>query len=269
MSKNDLSALTANKNMNRFSWRRVGMVGDYYWPRLRLQVLLYPLASLVVFFLIMATRHDADMALEARSSLTNLLTYAVMFAPVVLAMRPGCYMTDTMLPARGAEKSVYLLFYFLIVVPVLGFVPVDVLSLVFFGHTVMFNFTDLSMVTDYIGDDGVWMVRMFNIVCLYVAITTCLWAVVTSRRNGVVKGVLIPLIPAFVVSFVMAGYIVAQLTGIAGANSVTLHSGDVMVMTDKVIDSMMRSMSVFIPILIAYVVVAIIGISRAISRRTA
>ena len=40
------------KNIDAFSWRRVSMVANYYSPRIRRQLMFYPLISLVAFALI-------------------------------------------------------------------------------------------------------------------------------------------------------------------------------------------------------------------------
>jgi len=112
-------ATTAITFSNDFSWARVGRVASYYYPVLRLQMIIYPAVSLVCYLLgLWISQTSLTGVIGAMFS--SLLSIMAIFAPAVLARR-NCQVCDSMLPALVSEKLAVLLGYFLVVVPALTY----------------------------------------------------------------------------------------------------------------------------------------------------
>lgn len=100
---------------NRFSWQRVWMCWEYYRPQLQLQLWLWPLITVGLFVaaILLSLVHLDGVA----ASLISLSSMLITFAPLML-LRSKAMVVDTLLPVKVSERVMFLILYFLIVIPV-------------------------------------------------------------------------------------------------------------------------------------------------------
>lgn len=103
---------------NSFSWHRFGMVARFYYPRLKLQIMLYPLLSLLSLLLTMAVARYDFMPIGPVTLLGIVLSAALWFGPAIFTYHEGPEV-EAMLPANKNEKAIFIMAYSLIAVPVL------------------------------------------------------------------------------------------------------------------------------------------------------
>lgn len=84
---------------DRFSFGRLAMVARYYWPTVRMQVILYPAISLVAGILITLCKGHAGWALILTGFLSMPMSLLLNFGPLVFAMKSNQEI-ETMIPAR-------------------------------------------------------------------------------------------------------------------------------------------------------------------------
>lgn len=167
---------------NRFSWDRVMRIGEFYFPALRMQMILYPVVALVLYGLTFLGHYTlgGTVGILSNGLSSTVLGFMFYFAPVALTRR-DTRIVETMLPATTVEKSVFLLGYFFVVIPVL-------LSGVYYGVGSALQwilglndvlFTSLS-ITDMPYTPLVWASNMISAI---VPAITCLWAVLVVARS--------------------------------------------------------------------------------------
>lgn len=162
----------------------------FYWPRIRMQVILYPLISLVTTgLLVLATVTGLKGGIVFGEWIFTLM---LVFAPLAF-VRYDSRSVDISLPALWSEKAVFMLGYVLVAVPLLVLV-IPAVAQIFFP---MLTSAALLWTQDYIPVDGVagridfllgtqlncWTGSFFPALL-------CLWMVLTFRHNIVLKTVL-------------------------------------------------------------------------------
>lgn len=242
----------------RISWKRLLSVGRYYWPRLRWQVMLYPVISVLVF-IAYALLHKGGFNTGAATVL-GVISYMVEFAPLVLALRNDRE-TDIMLPVCGTEKFLFLIGYFLIIVPLLAYLPSELLSLLVYGQT------DKYLVLRQSGidlSDHLFSRILFSGVVSNVAmILTCLWAVIASRTHRILKGILYPLIISVISAVISVIYSLSYVI----RNYMNLTSTDPDLMATAAVEMMWPVIHVLTWLFAAYSVFAAVMLWRSVTRR--
>ncbi len=113
---------------SKFSWNRVGMIARYYYPSLKLQLLLYPLVS-VVFGILTYISTKGNMDINVMGVMGVLVLGVIgMTQPFMLYFAPGFLVKssrdiDVSIPALWTEKATFILLYFFIAVPILLYMP--------------------------------------------------------------------------------------------------------------------------------------------------
>lgn len=161
---------------DRTCWSRILMVARFYLAPARWQLWAFPLLSLSVFALI--NSFDYTDHPRAYSLAVSPLTLAMTFAPMVLGYRKGREV-GAMLPALDFEKCVAILGYFLVVVPLLLFGPIEILSLIVHGSS--------------------YQLGLISSACI---ISTSLWGVLRARRSPMLWSFLAVVILYFAVVFI-------------------------------------------------------------------
>lgn len=252
------------KNIDAFSWRRVSMVANYYKPRIRWQLMFYPLISLVAFALGMMAYNPGTP--ESGFWFTGLLQYFVMFGPLVIAFRRDWDMSIT-LPARASEKATFLVIYSLVILPVLALAPCDIAMNIAYGRSLFVAGPVADpQVAALLPDAAVQ--RAMNILGVLFATSVCACVVMTSRRRVVLKSVLFILLSNLGLGFITA--IVTMF--MPGMNALTtaapkLHTAGAA--TDALVPVMNSVYSLLIPFTAAGIVLFILLIYRGAARRMA
>lgn len=98
-----------------FSWSRAARLWHYYSPALKPQLWLWPLIALVIYTMgLLSTISPINDEVFA----TSFLSWLMAFGPLML-LRNNSLELNATLPAKVSEKYVFLLVYFVIIVPAL------------------------------------------------------------------------------------------------------------------------------------------------------
>ncbi len=184
---------------DRTSWTRIMMVFRFFYPRLRWQIICYPIVSAVVFLLFVLLYHYGHFM--KATYVVGILGYMVALAPLVLATRDDFEM-ETALPANGIEKFIFYIGYFLIVIPLLVYIPAELLSIFVYGE--LYNTLITSQLPVNIADFGISgsLTLLSSIVSNGTMIMICLLTVAVSRTNRLLKGIMFPLLTTLVIGLV-------------------------------------------------------------------
>lgn len=109
-----------NSGENSFSWKRVAMVGRFYYPTLRNQIILYVTISAAVALAVSVM--PINQFYQFIYSIMSLACTLMLWWGSGLFARSSreC---DVSLPALWSEKAVFILFYTLIAVPLMVWLP--------------------------------------------------------------------------------------------------------------------------------------------------
>ena len=131
-------------DIDRFSWSRVRMIASYYYPSLRLQIIFYPLLS-VLFGIIIAIGQPSmisfvtDIQSNHPTSIGMISTLAIglsatvcsfmfYFAPIVFSRRSRDI--DVILPALWKEKALFVVLYLFVFIPTAIYAPMFLIRMV-------------------------------------------------------------------------------------------------------------------------------------------
>lgn len=162
------------------------MVGRYFWPRLRWKLLLFPLISLILFFI------NYALAGDSISPAITFVSYLIIFNPIAFASRPDREFTVS-LPALTSEKCIFIFLWTLVIMPAVILTPVSIAAHYCYGTT---NFTQLiSNMTPMLNILSDRSVSFFSMISSLAMTLTCLWAVMWAhgRRDRVLLGIVCPL----------------------------------------------------------------------------
>lgn len=167
-----------------FSWHRLSLVSRYYYPLIRPQILIYPLTALVLAAVQSALNHS-EAGILFGGMFETFLNFMMYFSPCIFAKRSDRYI-ETMLPATGVEKSVFILTYCLVLLPMLTwglhFCALTALDSVWPpDETVMAFKSGMNEMSDLIGMSG--LVRLAQ---EYIPLSTCLYCVMALKNNRMI-----------------------------------------------------------------------------------
>ena len=164
-----------------FSWQRLSLVARYYYPLLRPQILIYPLTALVLAVIRSALNHS-ELGILSDGMLDSFLNFMMYFSPCIFAKRSDRYI-ETMLPATGAEKSVFILTYCLVILPLLtwGLHYCALAAIDYFWPADDIVLAFKSSVNELNGIIG--MSALVRIAQDYIPLSTCLFCVMALKNN--------------------------------------------------------------------------------------
>lgn len=168
---------------DRFSWNRVRMVGRYYYPSLRRQLIIYPLVS-VATIIISALFNHYKINMFLPGTLTLILSFMLYWGPVVFTSH-SCRELEVSLPAKRSEKATFILLYTFIAIPLLAYGPY------YIGEFLAGN-PFLSEVTEkYAQVKGNFKIAIYiaSIIQMVMPMSVCLFAVMASKTSRVTKGI--------------------------------------------------------------------------------
>lgn len=184
-----------NRSENRFSWRRVWMLFQLYYPLLKKQMIFFPilsaLAVLLTAWLIKVNEVTSIWDQNFGFAGWPMIMVSIMFylAPIGLArrdMRPLC----AMLPVTVAEKMTFLILYFWIGVMLLTsgavyltafvMIPFDPMMWDFIGNAI----NSFSNILGF----SVWSIWGWIMAWTYQAIV--MLVVISASRNRILWGIL-------------------------------------------------------------------------------
>ena len=200
---------------NRFSWRRVGMVGRFYYPRLKWQLIAYPIASICLTLLI-STLIKLELPALATAPFSTALSFIVYLGPLFFTAK-AAREVETTLPATAGEKATFMILYSLVVIPLLTWIPQYTVQLLMFGqiiptdeilkHTMPAN---ANIDTASIMQFAIKSIPA-NVLIYFAVILTCLYAVVSVKRNRIVMSIVFCIVYQIAVSIVTVIYFIFKI----------------------------------------------------------
>lgn len=182
-----------------FSWQRLQMVARFYYPCLRLPLILYPTIAAVVGFLeAWLMQSVIGMAISALPSM--LISFMFYLFPLFFA-RPKSPAVETMLPATSTEKATFFVGMCLIVNPILIYVPqylTNYLASFFFTSPIQDGINELSF-------EMICQTYGFSFFQAFPPLATCMYVVFSRWRNRM--GTAIGLTIATLVAITLIGAI--------------------------------------------------------------
>lgn len=112
------TAPVVRKESDRFSWRRVWLIGRYMIPTLSKQLILYPIVITLFTCASQMFYSIGWMQLTDAGIFSTLCGFMFYFAPCSLARRDNRFIM-AQIPARTSEKFVFLLIYYWMVIGIL------------------------------------------------------------------------------------------------------------------------------------------------------
>lgn len=247
---------------DNFSWRRVGMLFRYWFPRFDYRIWIFPVVVLACGLLSLC------FSLQENSpegvTILSMAYYAIILGPLVFAGRRAPEIRAT-LPVKTSELYVFLLIVSLVIIPL-------VVSSLFelFAYCCGVNLTSEKFYkiafaeSEQLGLEFNFVVlAIYSILTYVVATVICLWGVVSAKNNPVGKPLL-----ALVI-----GYFITGLSwGIFGAavaisNFEEVSDADPEMMGTVVGSIINIGMYVMLPVLVIALIVFLRLIYRAIARK--
>ena len=247
---------------DNFSWRRVGMLFRYWFPRFDYRIWIFPVVVLACGLLSLC------FSLQENSpegvTILSMAYYAIILGPLVFAGRRAPEIRAT-LPVKTSELYVFLLIVSLVIIPLV----VSSLSELFayccgvnltsekFYRTAFAESEQLGLKFNFV------VMAVYSVLTYVVATVICLWGVVSAKNNPVGKSLL-----ALVI-----GYFITGLSwGIFGAavaisNFEEVSDADPEMMGTVVGSIIDIGMYVMMPVLAITLIVFLRLIYRALSRK--
>lgn len=189
--------------MEKFSWKRVGMLWHYLYPAVRFQIIWYPVLSFVAALfgtLVLSVSTDLLVLADVHTTLMGLLVF---LAPIAL-IKHDYHHTTAMLPVTAAEKLTVLVLYFVFGVFALVNVPYYVVSgLVWCFKPDLFS-SLLSLVSNYFNDTGFLWIMIGSYPINFALIGIVLQSIVGSKRPTISRSVLY-LVISYIIYIVIVG----------------------------------------------------------------
>lgn len=208
---------------NRFSWRRVWMLFQLYYPQLKKQIIFFPILSALAIFLTawLVEVNDVTSVWDERMSVAwPMLMISIMYylAPIGFARRDVRQLC-AMLPVTAAEKLVFILIYLFIGVNLLtsgvsylaAFVIMPICPQMW--DMVLESFQLFNTTFGF----SVWSVSGFSMAWLFQIIV--MYVVLIAKRNRVLKGII-----AYFGATIAVG-ILSGLAGMIGAMYMIMKHG--------------------------------------------
>lgn len=232
---------------DRFSWKRVAMVGRYYYPTLRLQIILYPLISLAVGIATYSTKLWYYSALiEAFYGILSVaLSFMYYWAPTVFSRSNGRAI-EVMLPARSSEKSTFIVLYTLVGVSAMVWLPQLLCYIAFTlisGDSSIFSAYDMLHLTT--GERIA--AGLFSALQALVPICTCLLAVFAYKKSRVAMGILWSIISMIGMALLGIIYSIAYIAsnGVERLSSIDYNGTDALEQITHIMSSLIYAGGAF------------------------
>lgn len=169
---------------DRFDWRRVALLGRYYWPNIRRQLVIYAVSLAVL---------DLCYALSQHSQwFTVLGVLGSLIAPYLFYLTPFAFVRDrdltlsTMLPATAGERATFIFGYSMVLMPLFMAAVVALSSLVFWPISNTFwDFGASVLRSDTHGMSWGWMVPT-----AYFPMCATLLVLLVTRKAHIIKGLI-------------------------------------------------------------------------------
>lgn len=169
-----------------FSLKRIAQLYTFYAPAFNRQLLVYLSMSIIEAILLLLPFSDST-----RVGIFSIIVsvQALMFelSPIVLCKSGDCKIIENLLPVSSTERFIFYLLYFLVAIPIATFLIPDIVLLII-QLTPALQTSDFCTLIEirYLSSK---VLSAINILTPIGAILTCLYVVLKSKRNRILKGV--------------------------------------------------------------------------------
>lgn len=172
--------------MDKFSWRRIWEFGNLYKYLLVRQMIAYGAFS--IFAATMGLMPFGPTAqVELLSMFASVLGIAYYVSPVVLSKWGDTRMVMNLTPALPMEKFAFFMIYFLIVLPVIVFLPTFISQLIYLHVPAIHTEPMLELVHLSLDYNYNTISKLVQSAALMLA---CFYAVLVCKENRTLKGIL-------------------------------------------------------------------------------
>ncbi len=169
--------------MEAFSIDRTVNIARYYYPSLKRQILIYPIAGLIAGILNVTSEMTPGGILFI-GVINSAISFLYTFGPIAFARRSSPVI-ETMLPATPREKATFLILYSLLGTALMVYLPFYLV--VGIAHMAGID-TNLEMLTAEMGGQMSWRIYLGSAIQNLVPAITCLYAVMCARHNRALLG---------------------------------------------------------------------------------
>lgn len=227
---------------------------NYYMPRLKKQLILYPVISVFLYMLIFFTLRW-DGAPFIALIVYNIIYMMLFFGALIFASRNGMEI-DTMLPVDWRRKALFLLVYTFIVVPLLVVVPIAACYMLTRQWLVVSPLLKeaYAAVSTLISGRYITCTVIGNMLPMAV----CLYCVTSIRHNRIILSIVWTIVTCMLQSFIggIYGAFIAFKQGFSdGYNGVELSSDEIASRLLNEIGLLITPMEIFFAICTIFVIV--------------
>lgn len=228
---------------------------NYYMPRLKKQLMFYPLVAVICYFILFFSLKSVGAAILTSTITYYILGFMTCFGALIFASRKGMEI-DTMLPVDWKQRSVFVMVYTFIIVPAIVVLPMYL----------CYVCTWQWVVINPLFKEAIPLLKMFMssqyillaISSQLIPMAVCLYCVVTIKHNRIIMSIVWTIV-ANIVLF-MIGAIYGGIIGFSqgfedGFNGVERSQDEVSSMLVSEITGGMTPVAVFLIICAIFVVI--------------
>ena len=183
-----------------FSWKRVGMMMNYFFTRLSKKMIIFFSAALLLIALLAVTAALGEYG--ATSFTVSVLTYLTCFSPLLFAAMRGQRLFLTM-PALGAEKFTACLL-------IVGFIfPIAIFGIAFLAVLAASGENLFAILADAMQQEAHYTVSVplyaiSSLLSNFGYTMFVLWIVMQTSTHRILKAIVIPLAVSFLFGMVLS-----------------------------------------------------------------
>lgn len=162
---------------NKFSWHRAGMIARFYYPSLRLPLMIYPAVSLVLG-LFAYWLSKTEMGFLFSGLLSMVMSLMFYFFPLFFT-RPSSPVVESMLPATAGERLMVFVVACLVINPIATFLPYYII------HWTMIKVPDMFKEVYDLSAEFFSKSYFMNALQSLPPLVTCMFIVFTRWKNRI------------------------------------------------------------------------------------
>lgn len=199
-----------------FSWKRVGQLAQFYKPAFSRQMIVFGAASILAVILTLLPFHGV-VQVGIFSIVWTALQLIFELSPIVLCKSGDSRIVERLIPASAAEKFVFRIIYFLVIIPAIVLILPEAATYVYSVWPAVQRPEMLDIIKIHL--ELPLLLRCVNILGGAGAVLTCLYFVTKPRTGRFLKG----FISVFLFQFILG--LIGALWGVVWAFSKGFNDG--------------------------------------------
>lgn len=183
-------------NFNDFSWARTAKLGRFYFPRLKKQIIWYPVITIAISLLFILACQQG-MGLLMYVILGIGIPAMIYFGPIIFASDSNLPM-ETMIPAKSSEKWLFVSLYSLIFIPLIVLAPAAICMLpaksIIEADPIIGT---MNIISKSLGNYSSVIQAVSTVATGAMFISVCLYAVMSFTRSRILYSILAVFIAYF------------------------------------------------------------------------